>query len=64
MTHKIQKNSAHLRGSAIAAVAVAVAGGILLPATTATAAPTVKVTTVSSEEDPAPVTWGYTPPAE
>ncbi|MFI1280938.1 hypothetical protein ACH4U5_09275 [Streptomyces sp. NPDC020858] len=61
MTRKIRKNCVRLT---IAAAAVAVTGGVVLPATTAMAAPTTEVTTVSSEEDPAPVTWGYTPPEE
>ncbi|MEU7729390.1 hypothetical protein AB0B78_29775 [Streptomyces sp. NPDC040724] len=67
MARKIRKNSVRLKVATIAAAAVAVTGGVVLPATTAMADPTTDEITVSFEPDPpaeAPVTWGYTPPEE
>ncbi|MEV7444568.1 hypothetical protein AB0O22_26110 [Streptomyces sp. NPDC091204] len=67
MARKIRRNSVRLKVATIAAAAVAVTGGVVLPATTAMADPTTDEITVTYEPDPpaeAPVTWGYTPPAE
>ncbi|MFE9932813.1 hypothetical protein ACFYP3_27810, partial [Streptomyces sp. NPDC005533] len=50
MARRIRKNSVRLGVAAI--VAAAVTGGVVLPATTAMAAPTTQVTTASFEVDP------------
>ncbi|MFD8373492.1 hypothetical protein ACFV2Z_22395, partial [Streptomyces sp. NPDC059688] len=49
MAHRIRKSSVRL---GVAAIVAAVTGGVVLPATTAMAAPTAEVTTISSEVDP------------
>ncbi|ROP55989.1 hypothetical protein EDD94_5584 [Streptomyces sp. PanSC9] len=46
MACRFRKNSVRL---GVAAIVVAVTGGVVLPATTAMAAPTTEVTTVASE---------------
>lgn len=55
MACRFRKNSGRV---GVAAIVVAVTGGVVLPATTAMAAPTTEVTAVSSEVDPS------SPPSE
>ncbi|MFF8866269.1 hypothetical protein ACF08B_29935 [Streptomyces sp. NPDC015139] len=80
MARKIRNNSVRLRFATIAAAAAAVTGGVVLPATTAMAAPAAEMPTASPVDpvdpplgpfpaDPPPVapplvTWEYTEPDE